>query len=244
MIRWTDRIRLAHCGRPPQLCLDALTCELKASKGEPRCEGSRRVGIPCSACCLFSPRFVLLLPNETLPKPQAMLGKRIRRLTRMRRTPLRTMCLNHHRLKRPEGNPAWLVYNGNGATATANVPGGSTFTLGGATYTSDPTNPITGTGQLDFVKAAPTAMFGFGNLVPESRHFSFNFEMGAVFQGSARTKLNLTGGACDATGLYCVNAATDPTVQANVAAEQNKINNKLSPFKYYPVVSFGFGYRF
>ena len=141
-------------------------------------------------------------------------------------------------------SPGLLVYNGNGATATANVPGGSTFTLGGATYTSDPTNPITGTGQLDFVKAAPTAMFGFGNLVPESRHFSFNFEMGAVFQGSARTKLNLTGGACDATGLYCVNAATDPTVQANVAAEQNKINNKLSPFKYYPVVSFGFGYRF
>src|SRR5205807_379887 len=130
------------------------------------------------------------------------------------------------------------------ARRAANVPGGSTFTLGGATYTSDPANPITGTGRLDFVKAAPTAMVGFGNLVPESRHFTFNFEMGAVFQGSARTKLNLTGGACDATGLYCVNAATDPTVQANVAAEQNKINNKLSPFKYYPVVSFGFGYRF
>ena len=141
-------------------------------------------------------------------------------------------------------SPGLLVYNGNGARATANVPGGSAFTLGGATYTSDPTNPINGTGKLDFVKAAPTAMFGFGNLVPESRHFTYNFELGAVFQGSARTKLNLTGGACDATGLNCVNAATDPTVQANVVAEQNKVNNKLSPFKYYPVISFGFGYRF
>ena len=59
-------------------------------------------------------------------------------------------------------SPGLLVYNGNGATATANVPGGSTFTLGGTTYTSDPTNPIMGTGKLDFVKAAPTAMFGFG----------------------------------------------------------------------------------
>lgn len=141
-------------------------------------------------------------------------------------------------------SPGLLVYNGNGATATANVPGGSTFTLGGATYTSDPTNPITGTGKLDFVKAAPTAMFGFGNLVPQNRHFTYNFELGAVFQGSARTKLNLTGNACDSTGLNCVNAATDPTVQSNVAAEQTKINNKLSPFKYYPVISFGFGYRF
>ena len=141
-------------------------------------------------------------------------------------------------------SPGLLVYNGNGATATANVPGGSTFTLGGTTYTSDPTNPIMGTGKLDFVKAAPTAMFGFGNLVPQNRHFTYNFELGAVFQGSARTKLNLTGNACDSTGLNCVNAATDPTVQSNVVAEQTKINNKLSPFKYYPVISFGFGYRF
>lgn len=141
-------------------------------------------------------------------------------------------------------SPGLLVYNGNGATATANVPGGSTFTLGGTTYTSDPTNPITGTGKLDFVKAAPTAMLGFGNLVPQNRHFTYNLELGAVFQGSARTKLNLTGNACDAFGLNCVNAATDPTVQSNVVAEQTKINNKLSPFKYYPVISFGFGYRF
>lgn len=141
-------------------------------------------------------------------------------------------------------SPGLLVYNGNGATATANVPGGSTFTLGGTTYTSNPANPITGTGKLDFVKAAPTAMFGFGNLVPQSRHFTYNFELGVVFQGSARTKLSLAGSACDASGLNCVNAATDPTVQSNVVAEQKKLNNKLSPFKYYPVVSFGFGYRF
>lgn len=141
-------------------------------------------------------------------------------------------------------SPGLLVYNGNGATAAASVPGGSTFTLGGTTYTSDPTNPITGTGKLDFVKVAPTAMFGFGNLVPQSRHFTYNFELGAVFQGSARTKLNLTGNACDSAGANCVNAATDPAVQQNVVAEQTKINNKLSPFKYYPVISFGFGYRF
>ncbi|HYL84449.1 MAG TPA: hypothetical protein VE263_09450 [Candidatus Angelobacter sp.] len=141
-------------------------------------------------------------------------------------------------------SPGLLVYNGNGATATANVPGGSTFTLGGTTYTSDPTNPVTGTGKLDFRKAAPTALFGFGNLVPQTRHFTFNFEMGAVFQGSARTKLNLSGNACDSTGVICVNAATDPTVQANVLAEQTKLNNKLSPFQYYPVISIGFGYRF
>jgi hypothetical protein len=140
-------------------------------------------------------------------------------------------------------SPGLLLYNGNGATATANVPGGSSFTLGGVTYTSDPSNPISGTGKLDFIKVAPTAMVGFGNLVPPTSHFTFNFEVGAVFQGSARTKLNLAGNAC-LNGFSCVNAATDPTVQANIRAEQTKINNKLSPFQYYPAIAFGFGYRF
>ena len=57
--------------------------------------------------------------------------------------------------------------------------------------------------------------------------------MGVVFQASARTKQNLTGNACLPNGTNCVNAATDPTVAAHVLAEQAKINNKLSPFKYY-----------
>ena len=141
-------------------------------------------------------------------------------------------------------SPGLLVYNGNGATANASVPGNSTFTLGSTTYLSDPTNPIAGKGKLDFVKAAPTVLFGFGNLVPRTRHFSVNFELGVVFQGSARTALSLTGNVCDLTGANCVNAATDPTVQANVLSEQTKLNNKLSPFKYYPVISIGFGYHF
>ena len=140
-------------------------------------------------------------------------------------------------------SPGLLIYNGNGASATASVPGGSTFTLGGLTYTSDPTNPITGTGKVDFMKVAPTAMVGFGNLVPPTRHFTFNVEIGAVFQGSARTKLNLAGNVCP-NGFNCVNAATDPTVQANIRAEQAKINNKLSPFQYYPAIAFGFAYCF
>jgi hypothetical protein len=140
--------------------------------------------------------------------------------------------------------PGLLFYNGNGATANASVPGGDTFTLGGTTYSSDPANPITGKGSFDFRKVAPSAMIGFGNLVPRHRHFSFDFETGAVFQGAPRSTLQLAGNACQADGSNCVDAATDPNVQANVQAEQTKLNNKLSPFKYYPVVAFGFGYRF
>jgi hypothetical protein len=141
-------------------------------------------------------------------------------------------------------SPGVLVYNGNGARANANVPAGQTFTLGGTTYQSDTTNPVTGKGNLDFTKAAPMVLFGWGNLVPRHRHFSFNVETGVVFQGAPRATLALAGTACQPGGGSCVNAATDPGVQSRVLAEQIKLNNSMAPFKYYPVISLGFGYRF
>ena len=143
-------------------------------------------------------------------------------------------------------SPGALAYNGNGATANANVPAGQTFTLGGTSYQSDPTgtNPVTGKGNLGFTKAAPMVLFGWGNIVPRNKHLSFKIETGVVFQGSPRATLALAGTACPSGGGACVNAATDPGVQSNVLAEQTKLNNTMSPFKYYPVISIGTGYRF
>jgi hypothetical protein len=67
--------------------------------------------------------------------------------------------------------------------------------------------------------------------------------MGVAFQGSPKATLGLTGNVCT-TGGGCVNAATDPSVQANAVAEQTKINNSMSFFKAYPIISVGFGYKF
>jgi hypothetical protein len=141
-------------------------------------------------------------------------------------------------------SPGALVYNGNRGTANANVPGGQTFTLGGTTYQSDTANPVTGKGNLGFTKAAPMVLFGWGNLVPRHKHFIFKIETGVVFQGSPRTTLALAGSACQPGGGSSVNAATNPGVQGSVQAEQIKLNNTLSPFKYYPVISIATGYRF
>jgi len=142
-------------------------------------------------------------------------------------------------------SPGLLAYNGNNITANAAVPGGQPFTLGGTAYLSDPTNPITGKGKLNFVKAAPMILVGWGNLVPRKHsHFSYSTELGVVFQQAPRTTLSLAGNACSTNGLVCVNAATDPNVQASIAAEVAKINKSTSPFKYYPVVSIGVGYKF
>ena len=142
-------------------------------------------------------------------------------------------------------SPGLIFYNGNQVQAIAAVPGGQNFTLNNTTYTSQASDPVKGIGQLDFTKVAPTFRVGFGNLVPRnSKHLSILAEVGIAYTGTPRTALSFTGTACTTSGPPCVNMATDPTVQTNVQAEQNKINKDLTLFKFYPIISFGVGYKF
>jgi hypothetical protein len=142
-------------------------------------------------------------------------------------------------------SPGLLFYNGNKVTATTVIPGGQSFTLNGFSYTSDPNNPITGSGNIVVWRAAPKITVGFGNLIPRTgRRWSFLGEIGVAYQGAPVSSLAFQGNACDSSGLNCVNAATDATVQANIAAETTKINNNISVLRFYPIVSIGFGFNF
>jgi hypothetical protein len=143
-------------------------------------------------------------------------------------------------------SPGVLIYNGNRVTANLTTPPGTTFTLNDTKYTSSASNPVTGTATADLYnyKVAPMFLFGFGNLIPRSgRHFAVNFETGVAVTGSPKLALNLAGTACTASG-GCVNAATDPNVQANVQSTQKKANNDVAFLKAFPVISMGFGYSF
>lgn len=138
-----------------------------------------------------------------------------------------------------------LLFNANTVTGRATVPLGEDISLGDGTYINSATNPLGGSVDVDFQRVAPAVMLGWGNIVPRgSRHWSIPFEFGVVFQGAPRAMLNLTGSVCDITGNNCRTIASDPTVQANIRAQQAEINDTLSPFKYYPVISIGFSYRF
>ena len=143
-------------------------------------------------------------------------------------------------------SPGVLIYAADPITATASVPPNQSFSLGGFRYYSDPTNPITGKGKVTFYRAAPMLTVGWGNLVSrkEGKHFSVPFEIGVAFQGSPKASLALDGNVCDQPGVNCRPAATDPTVQANVVSEQNKINDSMTLFKAYPIISVGIGYKF
>jgi hypothetical protein len=140
-------------------------------------------------------------------------------------------------------SPGILTFIGSPVRANASVPAGQSFSLGGTDYYSDSMVPVTGTGRINFNRVAPMVTLGWGNLVPR-KHFSVPFELGVAFQGSPKSTLHLMGNVCEAPGFNCRSVDSDPTVQSQIVAEQAKINNSMSSFKVYPIISVGFGYTF
>jgi hypothetical protein len=142
-------------------------------------------------------------------------------------------------------SPGVLAYNDNHVTGSASLAPGQSFSLGSVTYVSSQASPVIETGSLPLgSKVAPALLIGFGNLLPRStRHFTVNFDLGVVYQGSPKTSLELAGSTCQ--GSVCLPIGANPTIQTNILAEQTKFNNQLSPyFKFYPVISLSFGWKF
>ncbi len=144
-------------------------------------------------------------------------------------------------------SPGVLLYNGFHESALAAIPGGATLTLGGVSYQSSTASPLSQRLDIRVRKTSPQITFGFGNLVPSRGHFTWNSDFGVVFAGPPRTTLAVAGLAClppNTSGPACVDASTNPAVAAAVSAQREKINISLSVYRYYPLLSFGIGYRF
>ncbi len=141
-------------------------------------------------------------------------------------------------------SPGVLIYNGNNFSAVPSIPLGKTVNIGTGSYITDPANPLRGTAKLDFSKTAPMILIGWGNLVPRHKHFSVSTDFGIAYHGTPTATLNFVGGVCSPSGANCRAISSDPTVQANIQSEVNKLNHDASPYKVYPIISIGFGYKF
>jgi hypothetical protein len=143
--------------------------------------------------------------------------------------------------------PGVMFYNGNHATTSFTPMAGTSFSLGDHTYYSaSGANAIHGTGAFGLGNGRPalTMTTGWGNQLPRRGHLSFPVEIGAAFIKQPTASLNLSGYVCDANGLNCVNVATDPTAQADLAQQVKDYQNDINPLKTYPIVSFGVAYNF
>jgi hypothetical protein len=142
-----------------------------------------------------------------------------------------------------------LVYgNNNRVIATALVPSGSTITLNGQDYISSYTDPLHGSGSVDFRKIAPGFSLGFGNIIPRKKsHFSVPVEAGFYYVGQPGLKVAFTGSACDPTqpaSIGCESVDSDAGFQQNLAAFTARNNHNLSYASFFPILTLGFGYRF
>jgi hypothetical protein len=141
-------------------------------------------------------------------------------------------------------SPGLLVYNGNEITGGASVKGGLPFTLNGTVYFASTTNPVTGSATIGLNKVAPEILLGWGTLLPSNHHWSVIFDAGVLFWGSPNVTMNLTGDVCSFGQTNCRSISSDPTVQANIKAQEQKYTNDASSYKVFPVIQFGVGYRF
>jgi hypothetical protein len=150
-------------------------------------------------------------------------------------------------------SPGAVFYNQNNISATGVSSPGSSFTLDSQKYYSDTVDPLNVSASLGFNtrEQAFSMTTGWGNMISrKGGHWSFPFELGAIFTGVPTLNINLTGNACQTladaqtNGASCVNMATDPTAQANLNGQIAKYKNDLNPLQVYPIFSFGVGYNF
>jgi hypothetical protein len=141
-------------------------------------------------------------------------------------------------------SPGLLLYDGNRVTANALFSKAQILSSGTNTFTSDPSDPITGAARSSMRKVAPMIMAGFGSVVPRTRRFGISVDFGVVFQGLPSTSFTMLGSACDPTGQNCSKLAADSGIQSDIRAGEQTMQDDLSIMNYYPIVSVSLGYRF
>jgi hypothetical protein len=145
-------------------------------------------------------------------------------------------------------SPQLVFGNNNRVLATAVIPSGSTVSLSGQNYISSYTDPLRGSGRIDFRKVSPGLSFGFGNLVPRDRsRFSIPIEMGFYYAGQPTLQVAFTGSACDPNyppSVGCQSVDQDSGFQQSLTAFKVRNDHNLSYASFFPIFSLGFGYRF
>ncbi len=123
-----------------------------------------------------------------------------------------------------------MVFNGNTIEADGQPNANGSFTLNDTTYTSSQVTSLHG--KLEYSGVAPYAGLGWGNPIGASG-WSLTFDIGAIFQVDPDLTLSATGPV-----------ASDPTFQANLEKERQKLKDELDKYDIYPVVTLGLHYRF
>lgn len=152
------------------------------------------------------------------------------------------------KLSNPSATLDWYVAKGGFRVSLGAVASGSEvtavgipnsnlrYTVNGNSYSVAQLTSLSGRFRLGN-SVAPYLGVGWGNPVRTGRHWSFLFDLGAVYGGTPDIVLN-AGCSSTVPAAICSQLATD------IEAEKQKLRNELTGIRWYPVLSLGLGYRF
>lgn len=127
-----------------------------------------------------------------------------------------------------------VVYNGNQITGRGRPEGDGFYHINGRRYL--PSDVGTLDGKVDFQKAAPYIGIGWGNALTPNKRWNFSADLGAFYQGNA--KVNLVSRGCNSSRVTCTVLTSD------VAAEESRLKEELSDYKFFPVLRASVSYSF
>jgi hypothetical protein len=120
-----------------------------------------------------------------------------------------------------------LAFNGNKIDAQSKPE--ITVEIGDTTYPGVGAGTIDG--DIDFRTVAPYLGLGWGPSL--EKRWGFTFDVGVLFQGSPDVNLTASGPI-----------SIIPGFQEDLAAEEQKVQDELEGFQYYPIIGLGLYYRF
>lgn len=106
-----------------------------------------------------------------------------------------------------------------------------TLTIGDTVYTGAEIGTLSG--DLSFNNIAPYIGIGWGNAFGKDKRWGFLSDFGVAFIGSPDVSLSATG-----------TLASDPGFLPDLAREEDEVEDDISDFKIYPVLTLSLFFRF
>jgi hypothetical protein len=105
-------------------------------------------------------------------------------------------------------------------------------TINGTTYNSGQFGVINGLVSYDD-EVAPYLGIGWGRPFGKEGRWTFTIDIGAIYTGDADVSLSSSGPI-----------SADPTFRANLASQEDEVEDELADYPVYPVVAVGFTFKF
>ena len=98
--------------------------------------------------------------------------------------------------------------------------------------------------EIETNNIAPYIGIGWGNTVTTLDSWSFNIDVGVLYQGNVKSSLQMSGTAKEHNTGKTINLDTNQVFLNDVKDERNFIDKSTKGIEWYPVISIGVAYSF